>query len=147
MSTRDANYSAGHRHTTAGDARAETGAPAVDDLSSAMALMRARGLRVSAARRLVLEALLAADGPMSAEQISEGLPAEVQPSVDTLRRWMHVNKPLLFSEARRGSFRLGNRYSISGGIHLAGVEWPDRQSSSRRALSAVSRRVSGLVSH
>ncbi len=46
-----------------------------------MALMRERGLRVSAARRLVLEALLAADGPMSAEQIAEGIGGRV-PSSD-----------------------------------------------------------------
>jgi len=68
----------------------------------------------------VLRLLATACDSMSAEQISEGLPAEVQPSVDTLRRWMHVNKPLLFSEARRGSFRLGNRYSIS----IAAVDSP-----------------------
>jgi Fur family ferric uptake transcriptional regulator len=43
--------------------------------------MRERGLRVSAARRLVVEALLAADGPMSAEQISEGIGGRV-PSSD-----------------------------------------------------------------
>lgn len=46
-----------------------------------MALMRERGLRVSAARRLVLEALLAADGPMSAEQIADGIGGRV-PSSD-----------------------------------------------------------------
>src|SRR5438067_5714659 len=42
-------------------------------LGEAIALMRARGLRASAARRLVLEALLVADGPMSAEQIAQGI--------------------------------------------------------------------------
>jgi len=46
-----------------------------------MVLMRERGLRVSAARRLVLEALLAADGPMSAEQIAHGIGGRV-PSSD-----------------------------------------------------------------
>jgi Fur family ferric uptake transcriptional regulator len=43
--------------------------------------MRERGLRVSAARRLVVEALLAADGPMSAEQIAGGIGGRV-PSSD-----------------------------------------------------------------
>src|SRR2546429_9958940 len=43
--------------------------------------MRARGLRASAARRLVLEALLVADGPMSAEQIAQGIGGRV-PSSD-----------------------------------------------------------------
>jgi Fur family ferric uptake transcriptional regulator len=51
------------------------------DLQSAVALMRKRGLRVSAARRLVVEALLAADGPMSAEQIAQGIGGRV-PSSD-----------------------------------------------------------------
>jgi len=40
---------------------------------AAIAALRARGLRVSAARRLVLEALYAADGPVSAEGIAGGL--------------------------------------------------------------------------
>jgi Fur family ferric uptake transcriptional regulator len=81
VSTRDVDYSVEHRHTGAGDAGADPVAPAVEDLGSAMALMRGRGLRVSAARRLVLEALLAADGPMSAEQIAEGIGGRV-PSSD-----------------------------------------------------------------
>jgi Fur family ferric uptake transcriptional regulator len=51
------------------------------DLGAAIAFMRSRGLRVSAARRLVLEALLAADGPMSAEQIAAGIGGRV-PSSD-----------------------------------------------------------------
>ena len=42
--------------------------------------MRAHGLRVSAARRVLLEALLVADGPMSAEQIAEGIGGRVQSS-------------------------------------------------------------------
>ena len=65
---------------------APLGAPAraaadVSDVSSAVAFMRQRGLRVSAARRLVVEALFAADGPMSAEQIAEGIGGRV-PSSD-----------------------------------------------------------------
>ena len=45
-----------------------------------MELTRERGLRVSAARRLVLEALLVADGPMSAEQIAQGIGGRVASS-------------------------------------------------------------------
>lgn len=48
---------------------------------NALALMRAHGLRVSAARRLVVEALLVAQGPMSAEQIAQGIGGQV-PSSD-----------------------------------------------------------------
>src|SRR2546422_11069204 len=53
---------------------------AVSRLGDAIALMRERGLRASAARRLVLEALLVADGPMSAEQIAQGIGGRVPQS-------------------------------------------------------------------
>src|SRR5215208_6303682 len=43
------------------------------DVSSALNALRLRGLRVSAARRLVLEALYRADGPVTAEEIAAGL--------------------------------------------------------------------------
>jgi Fur family transcriptional regulator, ferric uptake regulator len=46
----------------------------VDD---ALADVRVRGLRLSAARRLVLEALAVADGPMSAEQVAAGVGGRV----------------------------------------------------------------------
>jgi Fur family transcriptional regulator, ferric uptake regulator len=81
VSTRDVDYSAAQRRTPRQDTSTGTPPLAIENLSSAMALMRARGLRVSAARRLVLEALLAADGPMSAEQIAEGIGGRV-PSSD-----------------------------------------------------------------
>jgi Fur family transcriptional regulator, ferric uptake regulator len=40
------------------------------DLEQAVSALRGRGLRLSSARRLVLEALFAADGPLSAERIA-----------------------------------------------------------------------------
>jgi len=43
------------------------------DLPAAIAALRAAGLRVSAARRVVLEALFAADGPATAEELARGL--------------------------------------------------------------------------
>jgi Fur family ferric uptake transcriptional regulator len=43
------------------------------DLPSALEELRAAGLRVTAARRLVLEALFAADGPCSAEQLARAI--------------------------------------------------------------------------
>lgn len=46
-------------------------------LAVALEELRARGLRVSAARRLVLEALVVADGPMSAEQVASGIGGRV----------------------------------------------------------------------
>jgi Fur family ferric uptake transcriptional regulator len=42
-------------------------------VEEAVEALRERGLRVSAARRLVLEALYSADDPLSAERIAEGL--------------------------------------------------------------------------
>ncbi len=54
---------------------------AVPDLDAAIDAVRARGLRLTAARRLVLEALLAADGPVSAEDIASGLDGRL-PSSD-----------------------------------------------------------------
>lgn len=46
-------------------------------LESALTLLREHGLRASAARRLVLEALFASDGPMSADQIAAGIGGRV----------------------------------------------------------------------
>ncbi len=46
-------------------------------LESAEHVLRDHGLRLSAARRVVLEALFAADGPTSAEQIASGLDGRV----------------------------------------------------------------------
>jgi Fur family transcriptional regulator, ferric uptake regulator len=43
------------------------------DMDAALEALRSRGLRASAARRLVLEALFTADRPVPAEQIADGL--------------------------------------------------------------------------
>jgi Fur family ferric uptake transcriptional regulator len=55
-------------------------APAPATLAAAMATVRARGLRASSARRLVLAALFAADRPVTAEQIATGLDGLTPPS-------------------------------------------------------------------
>jgi Fe2+ or Zn2+ uptake regulation protein len=52
------------------------------DLADALGEMRRRGLRVSAPRRLVLQALLAADGPCSAEHLARALDSD-HPGSDT----------------------------------------------------------------
>lgn len=64
------------------------------NLEDAIGALRARGLRVSAARRLVLEAIYAADGPISAEEVAGGLggrlprsdPASVYRNLETLEK-------------------------------------------------------------
>ena len=43
------------------------------DVETAIEALRAKGMRISSARRLVLEALYAADAPITAEQIADGL--------------------------------------------------------------------------
>jgi Fur family ferric uptake transcriptional regulator len=49
----------------------------VATLDGAIAALRAGGLRLSAARRLILEALFAADGPATAEELAAGLGGRV----------------------------------------------------------------------
>jgi hypothetical protein len=46
---------------------------AAPSVQSAVELLRSRGLRASSARRLVLEALFAAERPLTAEEIAAGL--------------------------------------------------------------------------
>jgi len=60
-----------------------------DDLPGAVNALRERGMRLSTSRRLVLEALFAADAPVSAEQLAEqrGLDlASVYRNLETLER-------------------------------------------------------------
>ena len=62
-------------------------------VTAALGTLRARGLRISAARRLVLEALYAAERPVTAEEIAGGLAgrlpesdlASVYRNLDTLK--------------------------------------------------------------
>ena len=59
----------------------ETRPLAAATIPAAITTLRVRGLRVSSARRLVIEALFAADRPVSAEEIAEGLDGRL-PSSD-----------------------------------------------------------------
>jgi Fur family ferric uptake transcriptional regulator len=45
----------------------------VPSLPAALGMLRAHGLRISSARRLVLETLFAADGPVTADEVAGGL--------------------------------------------------------------------------
>jgi Fur family transcriptional regulator, ferric uptake regulator len=53
---------------------------AADTVDTAVEALRERGLRVSSARRLVLEALFAAEKPITAEEIAAGLEGWLPPS-------------------------------------------------------------------
>jgi Fe2+ or Zn2+ uptake regulation protein len=67
---------------------------AVPSVEGAVELLRRRGLRVSSARRLVIEALFAAERPLTAEEIAAGLEgwlpssdlASVYRNLDTLEQ-------------------------------------------------------------
>jgi len=54
---------------------------AAPDVEATLAAVRGHGLRVSSARRLIVEALFAADGPVSAIDIADGLGGRL-PHVD-----------------------------------------------------------------
>ena len=51
-----------------------------DDIDGVVEALRSQGYRLSAARRIVLEALFAAAGPVSAESIADGLGGKVSSS-------------------------------------------------------------------
>jgi Fur family ferric uptake transcriptional regulator len=55
-------------------------ATAAPDLNSALDTLRDHGLRLSTARRVVLSALYAAEGPLSADQIADGVGGRVPAS-------------------------------------------------------------------
>jgi Fur family ferric uptake transcriptional regulator len=78
------------------------------DLATALAALRTKGMRVSATRRLVLEALYAHDRPLSAEELAgDGDVASVYRNLDMLEqiglvRHVHLGHgPGLYSPAAR----------------------------------------------
>lgn len=91
-------------------------ATATPTLADALAAVRGYGLRLSSARRVVLGALYAADGPLSAEQIAAGVGGRVPTSdiasvyrnLETLERLgivRHVHlghSPALYAVALNG---------------------------------------------
>jgi Fur family transcriptional regulator, ferric uptake regulator len=103
-------------------------------LAAALGTLRARGLRISSARRLVLEALFAAEGPVTAEEVASGLDgrlpasdlASVYRNLDTLEalglvRHVHVGHgPGLYALAGRHDAgyaaceRCGRRAALDG---------------------------------
>ena len=106
----------------------------VPSLVAALGTLRARGLRISSARRLVLEALFAAEGPVTADEVASGLDgrlpasdlASVYRNLDTLEtlgvvRHVHVGHgPGLYALAGRhedgyvACDRCGRRVVLTG---------------------------------
>jgi Fur family transcriptional regulator, ferric uptake regulator len=92
--------------------RAHSAAPLVDapDLDGAVAVVRSRGLRLSTSRRLVLEALYRADGPLTADQIAGEMDvASVYRNLETLEeiglvRHVHLGHgPGLYARSSAGA--------------------------------------------
>jgi Fur family transcriptional regulator, ferric uptake regulator len=122
---------------------------AAASVPAALTTLRSRGMRVSSARRLVLEALFAADGPVRAEAIAGGLDgrlpgsdlASVYRNLDTLEeiglvRHFHLaGGPGLY--ALTGRHEAGYAACERCGAHLA----LDRGAVAR--VAAVLREVCG----
>ena len=103
------------------------------DLEAAIAAVRERGMRVSSARRLLLEALFAAEGPLTAEELAAGSaggppsdPASVYRNLERLEaiglvRHVHLGHgPGLY--ALSGSFAAGYVVCDRCGARLAATD-------------------------
>jgi Fur family transcriptional regulator, ferric uptake regulator len=98
---------------------------AAASVDSAVALLRARNLRVSAARRLVLEALFAADKPLTAEEIAAGLEGWL-PSSDLASVYRNLDTLEEIGLVRH--FHLGHgpgRYSLAAAADLEFITCED----------------------
>jgi Fur family transcriptional regulator, ferric uptake regulator len=93
-------------------ARSHSAAPAADapDLEAAVAVVRSHGLRLSTARRLVLEALYREPGPLTADQIAGDMDvASVYRNLETLEeiglvRHVHLGHgPGLYARSSAGA--------------------------------------------
>ena len=119
----------------------------VPDVDGAIAALRANGLRVSAARRLVLEALFVVDGPLSAEEIAAGVAGRVPRSdltsvyrnLETLEelglvRHVHLGHgPGLYAHAGAGE----REYLVCESCHAIRAVPPDELETVRAAVRAA----------
>jgi Fur family ferric uptake transcriptional regulator len=113
---------------------------AFDDIDGAIAALRERGLRLSTSRRLVLEALFAADGPVSAEHLAQRLSVDltsVYRNLETLERHglvrhMHLGHgPGLYTLLADGA-REYLYCERCGGVHVAAAHELDAARASIR---------------
>jgi Fur family transcriptional regulator, ferric uptake regulator len=114
------------------------------DLDSAIEALRTKGLRVSAARRLVLGALYGAPGPVTADQIADGLagrlprsdPASVYRNLETLEevglvRHFHLGHgPGLYAPAGLGE----REYLVCNSCGAVKVVEPDEMEPVRSVI-------------
>lgn len=117
---------------------------AAASVPAALTTLRTRGLRVSAARRLVLEALFAADGPVTAEAIADGLGARL-PRSDLASVYRNLDTLEAIGMVRH--FHLGHgpgRYALTG-RHERGYAACERCGAHRPLPAAVVERVAGVL--
>jgi Fur family ferric uptake transcriptional regulator len=119
----------------------------VDGVDAAVAVMRDEGLRATAARRLVLEMLFAADAPISAERIAAGVSgriprsdlASVYRNLETLEeiglvRHVHLGHgPGLYAVAQAGA----REYVVCESCDAVLAVEPAKLDAARAAVEAV----------
>jgi Fe2+ or Zn2+ uptake regulation protein len=109
-------------------------------LDAALTQLRARGLRASSARRLLLAALVAAERPITAEAIARGLDGRVPPS-DVGSVYRNLDALEQIGVVRR--LRLGHGaalYTLAGGDdggYVACERCGEVRTADPRALAAV----------
>src|SRR5919202_1850483 len=109
-------------------------------LDAALAVVRAHGLRASAARRLLLAALVAAERPITAEAIARGLDGRV-PRSDVASVYRNLDALERIGVVRRLRLGLGAAlYTLAGGDdggYVACERCGDVRTADPRALAAV----------
>ena len=99
----------------------QTRALAPASMPAAIATLRVRGLRVSSARRLVLEALFAAEAPVTADAIADGLNGRF-PSSDLASVYRNLDTLEEIGLVRHFHVAHGaGRYSLAGRNHAGYV--------------------------
>jgi Fur family ferric uptake transcriptional regulator len=116
--------------------RPHSSAPPADapDIDAAAAVVRSHGLRLSTSRRLVLEALYDADGPLTADEIAGGMDvASVYRNLEVLEqiglvRHVHLGHgPGLYARASDGP----REYLLCDGCGAVAAVAPDQLDSVR----------------
>ena len=112
------------------------------DLGAALVVVREHGLRVSAARRLVLQALFSADRPIPAEQVASGSALDltsVYRNLETLERiglvrHVHLGHGAGLYAVARGEAR---EYLLCERCHDVRAVAPDELEAVRAAVRAL----------
>jgi Fur family transcriptional regulator, ferric uptake regulator len=122
----------------------ETRPLAAASIPAALTTLRARGMRVSAARRLVIEALFAADRPVPAEAIAGGLGGRL-PGADLASVYRNLDALETVGLVRHFHLAGGPGLYALTGRHEAGYATCERCGSHLALDRAVVARVAAVV--